>query len=180
MKPMSFGIIFGILIILFGVSIIVNVIFHVHIPVFKIALAVFFIWLGIKMLVGGSWSCHRHNVADSNNVIFGDNYFTLGKGQSRNFNVIFGKGTLDLSDVDSTDLEGTIEVSTIFGEMTVILPDSFPARIKANSAFGEVRLPDRSTSAFGNTEYRTPDFDVTRTAIDMNVSAIFGSTKVKR
>ncbi len=177
---MNIGIIIGLLVMLLGLSMILNIIFHVHIPVFKIAIALFFIWIGIRMLTG-SFGCKRSvHYSDSNSVIFGSNKFNYKPGEVNKFNVVFGSATLDLSQVpDSIFSDEEVEVNTVFGEMKVILPDSIPVSVKADAAFGEIRMPNQSTANFGSSEYKTPVFDHSKPELKVKISTVFGSTHVR-
>jgi predicted membrane protein len=178
MRKMNIGIIIGVIIMLFGLSMILNVIFHIHIPVFRIALAIFFIWIGIKMLTGSAGCKRNMHYVDSNSVVFGNNTFTYQPGKN-NYSVVFGNAVLDLSNVtDSTVLTDDISISTVFGESKVILPDSIPVVVHSDAAFGEVKLPDRTAAAFGSVEYRSPVFDHSRQELHLRTSTVFGSTKV--
>jgi predicted membrane protein len=185
MKKMNIGIIIGVLVMLLGLTMILNIIFHVHIPFFKIAIALFFIWIGVRMLTG-SFGCKRNIYCTNNNsnnnsnsVIFGSNNFTYKPGEINKFNVVFGNATLDLTHVPDTILTNEeIEVNTVFGETKIILPDSIPVTVNADAAFGEVRLPNQATATFGSAVFKTPVFDHSRPELTLKVSTVFGSTKV--
>ena len=49
------GVFIGVLFLLIGISILLKVFFHIHFPVFRTLLAIFVIYLGIKMLIGTSF-----------------------------------------------------------------------------------------------------------------------------
>jgi len=176
---MNIGIIIGLLVMLLGLSMILNIIFHVHIPVFKIAFALFFIWLGIKMLTGSIGLRKSAHFSDNNSVVFGSSRFTYKPGELNKFNVVFGNATLDLSQIRDTIITNEeVEINTVFGETKVILPDSIPVTVKADAAFGEVRLPNQSTASFGSSEYKSPVFDHSKPELVVKVSTVFGSTRV--
>ena len=64
MEFLASGVFWGSVIILFGVSIILNAVFGISIPVFRVVLALILIYFGIKILAGGAF----HN--DKKDAIF--------------------------------------------------------------------------------------------------------------
>jgi predicted tellurium resistance membrane protein TerC len=52
--------ILGILFLLIGLSILLKAVFHIDIPVVRTAFALFIIYIGFKMLLGGSWCMVRN------------------------------------------------------------------------------------------------------------------------
>lgn len=73
--------IIGVFFLLFGLSILFRVFFGWHIPVFRTFFAVFLIYFGIRMLVGGNWGWEDGwRIKDSQKAIFerGDFQFETG------------------------------------------------------------------------------------------------------
>ena len=79
---MGIGLFIGILIILLGLSIIINVIFHIHIPIFKILFGLFLIFIGLKIIFG-SWISFPSSQGNSGNVIFQERTYRGLSGESQ-------------------------------------------------------------------------------------------------
>jgi len=70
-----------------------------------------------------------------------------------------------------------IEINTIFAEGKVILNPDVPTLIKASSAFGELKLPDRSSVVFGSQKYRIGEVSANQGYLEIEASAVFGALK---
>ncbi len=168
------GVFWGIVVILWGISIILNAVFQVHIPIFRILVAIFFVYLGIMILTGG----FRVGKADRNTVIFGEGEMNSQSGdKSREFSVIFGKATTVITP-GQADANAKFKVNAIFGEHVVVLDPKTPARIRANSAFGSVVLPDGSATTFGNNAYESASYKNAKNAVEIEANAVFGALRV--
>jgi predicted membrane protein len=172
---MGTGAFWGILLILIGLSLIIKVIFHIDIPIFKILVAFFFIYLGLKILLGHSFTPFR-NCREENTVIFGERVY-LRPESNKEYNVIFGKAIFDWQHFhpDSlTDQQIDIKINTVFGSSEVILPPDVATTIHASAAFGEARMPNGNTATFGDTSFQR---DSTHTGCHINIRAdvVFGS-----
>ena len=96
---MGFGLLIGVLIILFGLGIIINVIFHVNIPMFKILVGLFLIYIGLRIILGGSLpSMFHHN--RPGDAVFSDRTYHGLPGDSNKYNAIFGKAIVDLRGIE--------------------------------------------------------------------------------
>ncbi len=133
----------GLFLLAMGTSIIVNVIFGISIPVLKIFIAGFLIYLGVKMLMPASykkeWRCFyscNNNKCALEESIDGDRY-----------TVRFGTSTLDLNSLATITEEKTVSVNTQFANVTVLLPAQVPVRVKSNISFGSVQLPSNTTGS---------------------------------
>ncbi len=126
----------GLFLLLMGASIITNIIFGISIPVFKLFLAGFLIYLGIKVLMPSShskweWHCTGKNTCAMEQHVHGDRY-----------TVRFGTSTVDLTSLRDFVEPKTVYVDTQFANITVLLPANIPVRVQANLSFGSVKFPD--------------------------------------
>ncbi len=133
----------GLFLLAMGASIIVNVIFGISIPVLKIFIAGFLIYVGIKMLMPASykkeWRCFyscNNNKYALEESIDGDRY-----------TVRFGTSTVDLISLAPITEPKTITVSSQFANVTVILPAQVPVRVKSNISFGSVQMPNNTAGS---------------------------------
>lgn len=175
---MSATLIIGIILILLGLSALLKVIFNVDLPLLKIGFAALFIYIGIRLLTGGTFgfSCNKE---DENSVIFGERKITSIE-DGKEYNVIFGGAVYDLTDVTLVPGRDTrIKLNTIFGGSKLVLNNSLPVRINSNTVFGGTSMPNGNNSAFGSAEYRTdtiPNDSIAHLVIEANT--IFGGLKV--
>ena len=174
---------FGILLVLAGLSILLKIFFGVNLPIFRVALALFFFYLGARMIMGG-WDNNNRGaqqgswksgiLRDHDSVIFGSGEFKpeVGSGEIRDrFSVIFGEGRVDLRAIPATQ-DAEIRVSTVFGQTHILLPKNVPVLIRAETVFGESKLPGPTTAAVGRTLYRTPG--TVEPKLKIRASVVFG------
>src|SRR5688572_18809922 len=105
MSFISSGTFIGVLIVLFGISILVREVFHIQIPFFKILFGIFLIYVGVRMIAGGFWKTKT-----SNSTVFGSSSMQY---DSRNddYDIVFGSGTIDLFKMDAPTQNKKVEVS---------------------------------------------------------------------
>jgi len=139
--------------IVIGFALIIKYVFNLDIPVGKIVIALFFIFIGIKLLVGQTKFFHTSN--KETNIIFNDTRLNGKDISASEYNVIFGKLVLDLRDIELSDLPKRLEVNTIFGATEILINDSLPIHIKTEAVFSGARLPNGNTVTFGSSEYST-------------------------
>ncbi|HUO58269.1 MAG TPA: LiaF domain-containing protein [bacterium] len=166
------GIIWGLFFILLGVSVIVKHLLHVDIPVVRFFFAFFLIYLGVQIILGGF-----RKESPSPNVVFDQGKVEVA-GKDGQYNVIFGKGVIDLGKVDLKDKGITLEANTIFGSSTVKLNAAVPTLVKASAAFGDARLPDSSTAAIGTSLYKNKAYREGKPCLTLNLNVVFGEARV--
>lgn len=169
------GIFWGLVVILFGVSIILNAMFNIHIPFVRILLAIIFIYIGIVILTGGF---KFNGKIDKNNVVFGEGTMQYGgDNQSREFNVIFGRGTTVLNELKAGNGENRIRINVVFGEGIVEIDPNVPMIIRTSSAFASAFMPDKTMTSFGEYTYKTPAFGKDKNYLDVEASVVFGALR---
>ena len=166
----------GSIVILIGLSIILNSFFKINIPFFKIIVSILFIYLGLKMLLG-SFGVKRSQESDS--TVFGSNEVRVEQLEDRaSYEVVFGEQIIDLRNTVLHKGENRIKVAVVFGSSKIIVQNSHNVHVKASVVFSSARFPDGNQSAFGSYEYnKSGDTDVAnRIYIDADV--VFGSLEV--
>lgn len=166
------GLIFGVIIILVGLSILFK-----DFPFFRIIFGVLIILWGISVLTGGFG--HRWNYwkRTDNNVVFGQWNFD-SKDDTKEYNVVFGKGTYDFRNVTLPPEGKELSLHTAFGASEVLINKSTPVKISANSAFGEVRMPNGNSAAFGSLNYTNDAYRPDSACLSLKIDLAFGSVKV--
>ncbi len=167
------GILWGSFFILLGLSVILKHTLNVDIPVVRIFLGVFFVYLGIQVIAGGN----RRPWGKSCDVVFSQAGVKADAGNGE-YNVIFSKGNIDLTRVEVKDKDVFLKANTIFGSSTVGIKAGLPALVKASSAFGNIRLPDGNTAAFGNYLYKTKNYQEGKPHLELELNTVFGDTQV--
>jgi predicted membrane protein len=175
---MSATLIIGIVLILLGLSAILKVIFNIDLPLLKLALAGFFIFIGIRLLTNGTFG-FQCNKVDENSVIFGERTIT-NVDDGKEYNVIFGGAVYDLNDVTLEPGKNKhIKLNTIFGGSKLVLNKNLPVRINSNTVFGGTSMPNGNNSAFGEAEYRTDTLaNDSLSHLIIEANTVFGGLKV--
>lgn len=162
----------GFIIVLFGLSILIKAIFHIRIPFFSIVFAFIFIYIGLRILFGTFGIRTSHNT-----IIFSDST-VKARNYDNHYNVVFGKGIIDLSDISLTDQNIKVEVNTVFGEGIIKINPEIPTIISINSVFAGARLPEGSVAALGSSEYKTKSFDKSKSYLKIKADVVFGELKI--
>lgn len=147
----SLLIIFGILVLL-GAS---------NIPIFRIFVGIFLIYLGIQLTV--NWPPSKERAVQS--IYFGKRTVTidantLQQGKTVGYDVLFGAAAIDISTIGAIKEElrpVEVEINTIFGSTEIKLNKEIPIKIISSTAFGKTEFPDDTDINFGNYTYRTQE-----------------------
>jgi len=167
------GVFWGSILILLGLSVIVRIVFNIHIPLFRIAFALIIIYFGIRVLVGGAWC--RGN-CNSNTILF-DQAKTELSGDSNEYNIIFGKGIVNISDT-SLPSKKKIRVNTVFGSGEIRINPDVPTVVRVTSAFAGARMPDGNVISFGEYVYRTKSYSDKSDYLRIHVNVVFGGIEI--
>lgn len=175
---MNFAIFLGILVVLAGASILLDAVFHVHLPLVRSAIALVFMAVGVRLLLG-AWSPREKQVSAFGSAFMSDKDFApLTASQPLAYDVVFARGTVDLTGIPRPDKPIVVEVTVIFGGAEVTVDPTLPLVVEGKSDFGEVRMPDESVAGVGSSRYR-PKGQVGEPLIRVRVNALFGSCTVR-
>jgi len=164
------GVFMGIIFLTVGIILLLNNFFNFNINMFKLIIGIVIVLFGVFVLFNG------FSFQDSRNIVFKEGIIRVSEVQDE-YNIIFASGMVDLSKVQVEDEVKKIEINTIFAEGKVILNPDIPTLIKASSAFGELKLPDRSSVVFGSQKYRIGDISTDQGYLEIEASAVFGALK---
>jgi len=171
MNFLSSGVFWGVIIILFGISIIVKEILHVDIPVFRLLIGLIIIYVGIRMLVG--WHGYNYH----NTVVFSEARISASNAGG-DYKVIFGKGTVDLTADKVKEAQGTIKVDTLFGDCSLVVDQAVPMKIEINAAFAGAIMPDGNIISMGKIIYTTKAYKAGEKFVDVKADVVFGSLRI--
>ena len=166
------GVFWGVFLVALGVWLIVRRSFPVRIPVIRILVAALFIWVGVRVLVGNPV------VSDRNTAVFARSAMTWSPDRSREYNLIFSSGSVDLSGAAPGGKSLRAEVNVVFGSGTLRIDRSAPVRVTMSSAFGTVVSPEGRSVAFGDLTYATPSWREGAPALEIHATAVFGRLSI--
>ena len=165
------GVFWGVVLILIGLGVIINVVFGIRIPIFRTIFALFLIYLGIQMLTGTSFWNKSKKAA-----VFEEKKIEVTTASDK-YDVVFGKGEIDLSGIKLKDRNVRVDINTVFGGSVIKINPALPTKIMASSAFGGAHLPDGNVVAFGQYTYKNDSFKDAKIYLLINASVIFGGIK---
>ena len=173
------GLFWGILLVLFGLSVIARSVLNIDLPLVRIFIAGVLILWGISIISGrpffrgGRWDEGRQG---SSTTVFSDTRYEEGQVRSE-YNAIFGQSRVDLRTLEIPAEGIRIDANAIFGSLQIRLPDDRPVRVKADAAFGSVNLPDGQVAAFGDREWvRSAG---SGGAVEIDATGVFGSVQIQ-
>jgi predicted membrane protein len=165
------GLFWGVVVVLLGLTIIINVAFGVKIPLFRIVFGLILIYWGVSLIAGSSFRSRS-------TTAFSDSEIRPTKAVGKH-DIIFGKGVIDLSNVSLSDRVNRYEVNTVFGSSVIRLNPTMPVKVVVSSAFAGARLPDGNTMAFGEYTYRSPNLKEDSAYLLVKASVVFGGLEVE-
>jgi predicted membrane protein len=168
------GIFWGSILILLGISVIVRIVFNIHLPLVRIVFAFVLIYFGVRILVGGAWCKCGTN---SGTILFNEVKTELS-GNSGDYNIVFGKGVVNLTDTSLAEKGKSVKINTIFGAGEIRVNPSVPAIVKVTAAFSGARMPDGNIISFGEYVYKTKAFSDPAKAIKVDATVVFGGLEI--
>jgi hypothetical protein len=168
MGPLFDGIFWGIALIALGVWFLLRHVIPVHVPLFRVLVALVFIWLGIRVLV------RFPGVPEGNALVFSESTLRWAPDRGRDYNVIFSSGVIDLTDASVGAQSLHAEANVVFGSATLRVNPAVPVRVTMTSAFGSVEAPNGRSIAFGDAVYTTPGWREGTPALEVRATAVFG------
>lgn len=173
---MSAGVFWGGVLIFIGIALIIRFVFNVDFPIFKVLIAGFFIYLGIRILFGSFGMVNVH--AGPDDVLFSEREF-IHPQNNKEYNVIFGKGVYDFTDIDLSEGNVYVKIGTVFGASEILIDRDMPVKINADAVFSGAELPDGSTAVFGSTSYESRTFNPDSNHLRIKLDVVFGGSEVR-
>lgn len=170
------GIFWGIFFLILGITIILKTFFNIDIPFFRIFIALFFIWIGLKILIGGGPLFK----SSKNGVIFGEARIDAGNIENLKdeYNIIFGRGIIDFTKIELKNTNNEIKINTIFANSRIKLNSEIPVVINTDSAFARIKFPDKTITSFGSYSYKTESFNEEKPHLKVKIDVVFGSVDI--
>ena len=160
------GIFWGTLVTILGISIIIEALFGISIPVFKILLGCWLIYWGLTFILGSSGFSQCDYVNDKNK-----NFMT--------YKVLFAQRVIDLRNLDFSQDMVVVKIDSVFSNTIVKINPELKTKIKASSAFSNVELPDRTQVYFGSYAYKTENLKDSKPELKIKINSVFGRVVVE-
>ncbi len=172
MNWLGSGLFWGGVIVLWGISVIVQAVFHVNIPVFRIVFGTVLIALGVQLITGRPWGWKNDHAA-----AFTETAFT---GAAKDgYNVAFGRGEIDLTGTSTGKAGLRTTVNVAFGSGRITVGEKQPVRVHANVAFGQATAPDSSSATFGQLRWESPSAKGKKDGVvEIRANVAFGGLEV--
>lgn len=174
---MGAGLFWGIIFIIIGFGIVIRVVLHIDIPIFKLIIALFFVFIGLRILFGHTGTSKIRK--SRNEIIFSESRIS-GNPESEEYSVIFGKGIFDFRDIDLSKGTIRVKINSIFGGSEIIINQNTPVKIRTDAVFGGAKLPEGTAAAFGNNEYVSDNFNENSNYLYIKADVVFGGVEIKR
>lgn len=162
----------GAFLILLGVSIIIKTIFGIDIPIIRTIIAIFLMYLGFTMITGKrKFFCN-----DKKTIAFDER--TIKPGKVENFySVMFGKGFIDLTDIEEPNKFKKVGIKTQFGETILKISKDIPTVVHAKVSFGSASFPNDEHISSGHFTYKNYADNV-EPILEVDTYTTFGSLRV--
>jgi len=170
-------ILWGTLFILIGTAMILKA-FGVNIPLFKIAFAFFFIFIGIKILIPGKWiGCNQSSTG--RDTLFAESIIS-GPDVSGKYSVVFGSNKIDLTGLEIKEEDVKINVDVVFGASEIRVDSKKPVKISSSAVFGAIEMPGGNASVFGTSSYTSDSYKEGEPHILIGANVVFGAIEIKK
>lgn len=174
---MGAGVFWGVLLVIIGFTLIIRFVFNVDFPIIKVLVALFFFYIGIRILIG-SFGLFRFETGPDD-VLFGERDFYEPQN-NREYNIIFGKGTFDFTKTDISQGNVNVKIGTVFGASEVRIDRDMPVKIEADAVFSGAEMPDGNTAVFGSSTYQTDSYNPDSNHLKIKLDVVFAGVAVKR
>lgn len=190
----------GILVIAGALFLLAQLDLDIDFPPWDVGLAVALIFVGVLMLVEARHGFHAglvtlaviltlllgiSSVSSFNFAVdgaFGDSRHVItepGEIQS-DYSHAFGSLIVDLSDFDPAEGTTHVEISMVFGDALLTLPEGVPYRIEADSVFGSIDGQEFDTEGIATSRtYTSPGYSEASERISVDMSVVFGSGRIR-
>ncbi len=136
----------GGVLILWGLTIVIEKLFKINIPILRIILGIVLITIGSQIL----WNRHT----DQNTRLeSGTTFSSSTDGSGSHYQIYFDTKTIDL--MNSTPVNNTLQISAMFSSVTVLVPDKNIYEFEIQNIMSETELPDHKKAPMGKMKYVT-------------------------
>ena len=163
----------GAFLIMLGAAFFAEEIWHIDIPVFKLAIGFGLIIVGLRLIVRKG---KDDFITDEAHIIFDDRPFDAQYIRP-SYSVVFGSSLADLSGLPVGENK-VVEIKCVFGEFRVKINPKSNVQIISKAAFGSLELPDMTQYSFGDHLWRSSSFDPSQPTLTIRAEVVFGAIKI--
>jgi hypothetical protein len=169
----SISFLIGAFLIMLGAAFFAEEIWHIDIPVFKLAIGFGLIVTGLRLITRKG---KDEFVTDEAHVIFDDRPFDAHFIRP-SYSVVFGSSLADLSNLPAGENK-VVEIKCVFGEFKVKINPKSNVQIISKAAFGSLEFPDLTQYSFGDHLWRSSVFDPSQPTLTIRAEVVFGAIKI--
>ena len=173
MKFLFTGIFFGTLLVLWGVSLIVEAIFGISIPIMRVGFALLLMYAGLTLIKGMYEAKNQKAIFFSQESVKAD-----ANNPAQYYKIVFGQGTVDLSDIDASTAPIRVQVYTLFGKGILKLNPQVSTVVNATSVLSSVSFPDKTLVSLGNYRYMSGDANHEPQVV-IDATAVFSALEIR-
>jgi predicted membrane protein len=170
----------GIFFVILGSLMLINYIFGLHLPIFRILVAIGIIYLGVKILFGSHFSGKK--ITTDYQAVFSTAKFNFPSRDSTDtaneYSTVFGDATLDLQDLDLSKGPADIEMNVVFGQTNILLKKGTPYKLESTTVFGSIQVPEKKTSSIGEWSHQSDNYSTEKNHLTIHANVVFGQLKV--
>ncbi len=175
---MNVAVFVGALVVLAGISILLEALFHIRVPLVRSGISLVLIFAGVKLLIS-AWR-PRAETSSSGIAVMGDQRFTPSRHDGKlKYDVVFGRGLIDLTALPPPTGEVSVEVNVVFGAASIRVDPRWSVEVDGNSAFAAVRMPDLTSANFGGVHYRSKGKAEAAPTVRLLLNCVFGACDVQ-
>jgi hypothetical protein len=172
----TYGFVFGCFLLIVGTAMALELLLGISIPVIRAAIAFALVVWGARALTR-AWS-RPERMATNGEAWLSDREFapTAALARDARYDVVFGRGVVDLTRMAEPAADVTVSVDTVFGSAVVKVDPGMPYDVIGHAAFGEVRMPDHTSNGMGSSNFQHSTDHPAR--LHLRLSSVFGSCQV--
>ncbi|HOD54125.1 MAG TPA: hypothetical protein PKJ08_06340 [Candidatus Cloacimonadota bacterium] len=134
----------GAVLIVWGLSMIVERLFKIKIPIVRIILGVILITIGSQLM----WNKHQNQNARHHNAT---HQGQLSDGMSNSYQLYFDNQTIDLS--QSSPVDNSIRINVMFSSVDILVPDDYSYDFEIQNVMSETALPNSTKAPIGKAKH---------------------------
>lgn len=179
------GMFWSLFFISLGILLLIQNTLSIDLPLARIFLGLFVIYLGVK-LVFGSFGIEVNRgrvnrIATSTEFVFSSGAFKLYDQDKTNkkFSTVFGNSTLDLTDLSKISSEDQIKIENVFSKTKIKTPPDYELNIKSNIAFGSIKVRGQKLGILGDIDFKTPNYANSTKKLNLVIESVFGEVEIE-
>jgi predicted membrane protein len=178
---MQTGLVLGILFIIIGILILLKIFLPFNLPIFKILIGLFVIYLGVRIITGRplfwkSKQSYSYN-SDNGSTVFSETSVDFENIKDRN-SVVFGKTTYDFTNQKLDSVSKAIKIDVAFGSADILVSKNSPVIIQGTSAFGSIDFPNGNSISFGTLNYVGGGYKSAEPHLAIKLDVAFGGATI--